>query len=419
MSNVEQDSTSAEGSPHQLPSSPYPHDLPSAPPDATQQPLVREARKHSQEEQAAKAHAAQRIQSCWREYRDAVAHLEQLTVDEDGVPVLMFSDQDDEEMIDHEEMGGDDFTPTAPLPSHPYSNRRSRAASQASTSSSPSLGSSASDLHSIIQSILTTAGDLDDEFASRNDIIREYAATIIQRNVRRSLLVVPTQAESIVLPEDETARAAAARTTNSSRHDTGGDALNSGGLREGGGDAELPDAALQALRILQNRFRFQRFRRMIEEREQNELIRRLQQLWRRRKNLKRHFEALRSGRQDAAARDIQRAYLRHREQRQQQQQQQPEPQLSRALFNDRGCASAAHLPAAVTTQQEVPHSVAHPQHLPVESCNVPQCIICMHHVVQIAFLPCGHAHTCVPCAAQCLRCPTCRRMVALQIRIYL
>lgn len=332
------------------------------PPDASQpendHETVEEARRILAAAELSQTQAAAQIQKCWREYRDAVARLESLT-----------------------ETGEMDEVDDA-WPADDNSSRRARASSRSSACSD------ASDLHSIIQSILTTAGDLDDEFSARDETIREYAATIIQRRVRRSLLPVSGASRS---PTTSTTGPAVCR---SAVYDMDADEDASPHT-----ELSVPDSALQALRILQNRFRFQRFRRMIEEREQNELIRRIQQLWRRRKNLKQHFEALHSGREDVAARDIQRAYLRHR---------------NAAALRDQdgngGCSRAR------PTRQPPPAAPSSCGHAAVFQ---PLCIICMHQAVQIAFLPCGHAHTCVPCAAQCLRCPTCRRMVALQIRIYL
>jgi hypothetical protein len=50
---------------------------------------------------------------------------------------------------------------------------------------------------------------------------------------------------------------------------------------------------------------------------------------------------------------------------------------------------------------------------------IPSCIVCINENVQVALLPCGHAQLCLNCASMVRRCPTCRRIVALQIRIYL
>lgn len=432
--------------------------------------VVLEARRIVLAEDDAKAQAAQRIQSCWREYRDAVTQLEQLTSGDEGgtdmLRMLMFdgvvvdpSVPDEDAVLSGSQGegaygggGGGRWGGSAHPTSPPASlRRRSRASSQTSQyddgvgvgGRSASLGSSGSDLQSILHSILTTAGDLDDEHTSRDEIIREYAATIIQRNVRRSLLSATNSALQPLDGGGEGGGRAAASTLESVR--VGGDEAADFGDPLGvpressstsvGGSMDLSDTALQALRILQNRFRFQRFRRMIEEREHNEVIRRIQQLWRRRKDLKRHFEALRNGREDVAARDIQRAYLRHREHRQlllqQQQRGRNAPAAETAAegslqvpskdrIDGEGSNDEEATPSAPTAaRRSRSHSERGGGSAVAAQQALPQCIICMYHFVQIAFLPCGHAHTCVECAAQCLRCPSCRRMVALQIRIYL
>lgn len=250
---------------------------------------------------------------------------------------------------------------------------RHRAASRVSDST-------ASDWGSFVQSVLTTAGDYEDEdLLDRTETIREYAATLIQRLVRRRLHDKRERSHS-----DEVAAALAL-------------------------GHSIPESSVHAIRILQNRFRFQRLRRMVEDRERNNVVRRLQEAWRRRKELRRHFELLRAGREEAAARHIQQAFLRFRRDRnlagrtEAHEHEAPAPETDIAERNTADVQFSARV-------RSIGNRAA---------ATLPVCVICLTETVQVAFLPCGHAHVCVECGSQCSRCPACRRIVALQIRIYL
>lgn len=161
----------------------------------------------------------------------------------------------------------------------------------------------------------------------------------------------------------------------------------------------VPESAVNALRVLQNRFRMVRLRRIMRERDAHQLVSRLQSLWRRRRELKQHFAALRRGREDAAARDIQRAYLRHRQRQNGFAVSTPPEQR------------LGGVPALATSSMARGEGGG--------ETSMPVCIVCLGEEVQIAMLPCGHAQVCAGCGSRCDRCPTCRKLIALQIRIYL
>jgi hypothetical protein len=168
-------------------------------------------------------------------------------------------------------------------------------------------------------------------------------------------------------------------------------------------ESDIPEPVLNALRILQNRFRFARLRRQVNERDRDQAIRRLQELWRRRREVNLHFQAMRRGKEHAAARDIQLAF--------------------RAAMSRRQVSSPTE--ALIRAKPPPTQATAHPvqQHRRRDSSDssndLPLCIICMTNPVGIALLPCGHAHVCGDCGQHLRRCPSCRRRIALQIRIYL
>ena len=216
----------------------------------------------------------------------------------------------------------------------------------------------------------TAASDVQDELGA----LREAAAVVIQRFVRRRLK-----------------------------------------SRGGSYEASIPEATINALRVLQNRFRITRLRRIVRERDRTEMARRIQELWRRRQETRSHFVALRRGREEAAARGIQNAYLRYR-------------QRQSANQHDSRCAETQDpfTPADVGYRRTVEgrdlhesrRETADPNHYHQQAL-VPQCIVCVEQQVEIALLPCGHAQLCHVCSAQLRRCPTCRKVVALQVRIFL
>eukprot|EP00758_Cryptobia_borreli_P005325 Tbor_TRINITY_DN4841_c0_g1::TRINITY_DN4841_c0_g1_i1::g.1425::m.1425 len=178
-------------------------------------------------------------------------------------------------------------------------------------------------------------------------------------------------------------------------------------------EEDLPETLIGALRILQNRFRFARLQRQVVAREQDQAIRRVQEIWRRRRDIQRYFNAVRSGREDAAARDIQRAYRCAVERRQ------------------LGSAVGGRSSAQKVSEEVVPttgHMCQKPPEKPQrqekheqedQQQSLPICIVCLDQIVQIALLPCGHAHICSTCATSLRKCPTCRKRIALQIRIFL
>jgi syndecan 1 len=51
--------------------------------------------------------------------------------------------------------------------------------------------------------------------------------------------------------------------------------------------------------------------------------------------------------------------------------------------------------------------------------RLPECVVCLGAEVQVALLPCGHAQLCAACGAVLRRCPSCRALVAMKVRIYL
>ena len=175
------------------------------------------------------------------------------------------------------------------------------------------------------------------------------------------------------------------------------------------GDDGLPEPVLNALRILQNRFRFARLRRQVNERDREEAIRRLQELWRRRREVNLHFQAMRRGKEHAAARDIQTAFRAALSRRQRVPNSPSSPSLSTAA------SSAAH---TAHIQHRYYNSPSRSNEVEPVS-GLPLCIICMSNIVGIALLPCGHAHVCGDCGQHLRRCPSCRRRIALQIRIFL
>lgn len=47
-----------------------------------------------------------------------------------------------------------------------------------------------------------------------------------------------------------------------------------------------------------------------------------------------------------------------------------------------------------------------------------ECVVCMTNPAKMAFLPCGHFACCAECSARCQRCPLCREVVSLCVRVY-
>lgn len=164
-----------------------------------------------------------------------------------------------------------------------------------------------------------------------------------------------------------------------------------------------PSNVITALRQVQSRFRLRRLRRIIRERDRNAAIVRIQEVWRRKRSRAKHFKALRRGREEAAAVEIQRAFRRH----------------SAAFVDDTARRNETEPPCASSrpASSGPPRSVHAASYDEFSSC-VPHCIICLDEVVSVAFLPCGHAQLCEVCAARLLRCPTCRKVVALRVKIY-
>lgn len=174
--------------------------------------------------------------------------------------------------------------------------------------------------------------------------------------------------------------------------------------------------AESAIRALQFRFRLRRLRQIFEERDRSEAAERVQRAWRVRRTRQQHAQRLRDGMRDGAARVIQNAFRRRSgasesdrisplqrqspdEGNQQRQQQQHQQSRSSCFGLQRRHANDCDLLSDVRP--------------------IPHCIVCLGEDVQVCFLPCGHAQTCLLCGNVLRRCPTCRAIVAMRIRIYL
>jgi len=173
---------------------------------------------------------------------------------------------------------------------------------------------------------------------------------------------------------------------------------------------DLPESVENALRILQNRFRFGILRRNLRARDRDEAARRVQEAWRRRRAIASHFEAIANGRREAAAREIQMAFRAMRLNRRRGDGTEVVGSPTTVDSPIDGNRDRVSPPAA----SPPPSSISAPS-----SSSLPLCVICMTDVVQVALLPCGHAHLCGECASCLNRCPACRKRVALQIRIFL
>jgi hypothetical protein len=54
----------------------------------------------------------------------------------------------------------------------------------------------------------------------------------------------------------------------------------------------------------------------------------------------------------------------------------------------------------------------------IDSAPSNSCVVCLIEERQLAFIPCGHLATCVPCGHSLQSCPTCRRKIEAFVRIY-
>lgn len=351
----------------------------------------------------AKARAARQIQRRWRQYREAVEELRSLrsTVSTHGsveeLNALCDYLQDDSVWSQDDDDDDDDDDPeTAAEPGETVSHHHR---------SSPPLTHGADAVHrSALPAASPSPPPLDGEDrVSVSSLLSSIFA------------VVPSVAlhHHHHIDAEEHPPPAGASSSSSVSHDrTDFDAVDSlrqlaaqiiqgwyrRNVRRRNRLQAVPESAVNALRVLQNRFRMVRLRRIMRERDAHQLVSRLQSLWRRRRELKQHFAALRRGREDAAARDIQRAYLRHRQRQNGFAVSTPPEQR------------LGGVPALATS------SMARGEG---GETSMPLCIVCLGEEVQIAMLPCGHAQVCAGCGSRCDRCPTCRKLIALQIRIYL
>jgi hypothetical protein len=168
--------------------------------------------------------------------------------------------------------------------------------------------------------------------------------------------------------------------------------------------------AAAAFRQMRARVEFRDILQQVRERDRNRAAVRLQEAWRQRRNVVQHRRALLTGRRDNAARSIQAAFRRFRgvpavrrsasspTTTQSQGLALPRPRDSRSVGGDRGRRGSVE---------------------PARDHLLPTCIVCLDEIVQIALLPCGHAHLCEDCSQALRRCPMCRVLIAVRVRIFL
>eukprot|EP00742_Colponemidia_sp_Colp-10_P021986 GILJ01025895.1.p1 GENE.GILJ01025895.1~~GILJ01025895.1.p1 ORF type:complete len:326 (+),score=13.80 GILJ01025895.1:3-980(+) len=270
------------------------------------------------------------------------------------------------------------------------------------------------------------------KYARESALVRATAAVLIQRALRERLARSQTQQEvnrSDALSPSSNATATTAPPnkglTGSHTKTLEGNNDNDAPQEAAINDPALPESLENALRILQNRFRFGRLRRNLRARDLEDAARTVQELWRRRRTIADHYDEVARGRRESAAREIQNAFRRRRHlsiQRTNSGDRLDEPPQVR---NHQPGASLSHAEPVVNSADAGNASTVRTVQ-PVASMSIepqvgalPLCVVCMSAVVQVALLPCGHAHLCGECASCVNRCPACRKRIALQIRIFL
>lgn len=191
--------------------------------------------------------------------------------------------------------------------------------------------------------------------------------------------------------------------------------------------------AESAIRALQLRFRLRRLRVIFHERDRSEAAERLQRAWRVKMTRDQHQRQLREGMRDGAARIIQHAFRTSSsfhggknsgEEEQHQEKQNDQNEMDRIAYRraqERLLVERARV-AAGNQRNLLSDDDDDDDRRKRNNQNtvlLPQCVVCLGEVVQVCLLPCRHTQLCVACGAVLRRCPTCRAIVAMRIRVFL